>query len=167
MYLAEDAEERASHEKIQSCREMLAELFAGQDYIVKKVDLIFPSTGVENWENLCLNLKVFENNVTIPGLLTLSANDRPLEGKIINVLTSEDISYTTKIEILSDPLTEASELILEHSLPSEELDYLQGMIQHGNLTTLFMYVIDFLAKEMIEVVRDAVETQRGMTIYDH
>jgi hypothetical protein len=117
-------------EKINKSKEILIKLLQGQRNYQTKVDLIFPEP-IEYWENLINHLRTFENDVGAPPILEMKEVAVPKISKKIKAYTSTDKGLDTIIDCFSDPFTLASELMIQHKLPSDELDYIHGMIQHG------------------------------------
>ena len=119
-----------SDEKLHKSRELLTKIFTGQRIYQTKVDLIFPEP-IEFWENLIINIRAFENDVGTPPLLEIKEATLIKTTKKIKAYTSTDKPLDTVVDCFSDPFTLASELMIQHKLPSDELDYIHGMIQHG------------------------------------
>jgi hypothetical protein len=118
------------NEKINKSKEILVKLLQGQRHYQTKVDLIFPEP-IEYWENLITHLRTFENDVGAPPMLEMKEVMVVTMSKKIKAYTSTDKGLDTTIDCFSDPFTLASELMIQHKLPSDELDYIHGMIQHG------------------------------------
>lgn len=123
-------------EKLYKSRELLTKIFEGQRLYQTKVEVIFPEP-IEYWENLIINIRTFENDVNTPPLLEIKEAKFIKTSKKIKAYTSTDKPLDTIVDCFSDPFTLASELMIQHKLPSDELDYIHGMIQHGKFIILF------------------------------
>lgn len=129
------------NEKNDKSKDILIKLFNGQRNYQTKVDLIFPSdSSIEYWENLITNIRAFENEVGSSPIIELQEIILPKQLKKIKAFTSTDKPLDTTVNCFSDPFTLASELMIQNKLPSDELDYIHGMIQHGKiLLSLFIF----------------------------
>jgi hypothetical protein len=117
-------------EKLNKSKEMLIQLLNGQRNYQSQVDLIFPEP-IEYWENLITNIRSFENDLGGPPMLEMKEIIVSKTSRKIKAYTSTDKGLDTTVDCFSDPFTLASELMIQHQLPSDELDYIHGMIQHG------------------------------------
>lgn len=120
-----------NEEKLTQSRDRLIQLFTGQRNYQSHVDLIFPEEPVEYWENLITNIRSFENELGGPPSLEMKEILVTKTSRKIKAYTSTDKGLDTAVDCFSDPFTLASELMIQHQLPSDELDYIHGMIQHG------------------------------------
>lgn len=117
-------------EKLIKSKELLIKLFANQKNYQMKVDIIFPE-NIEYWENLIIHIRNFENEVGMLPILEMKEIIVPKTSRKIKAYTSTDKGLDTTVDCFSDPFTLASELMIQHKLPPDELDYIHGMIQHG------------------------------------
>ena len=116
--------------RLDKAKERLAAILEGQRYAQNKIDLVFPD-NIEFWEILVANLREFEAEIGVPPQLAMVEASLPKTKRNIEVFTSTDRMLETTVDCFTDPFTEASQLMVEHQLPSDEIDFIQGMIQHG------------------------------------
>jgi hypothetical protein len=146
--------------KVERAREKLVAVLDGQRYAQNKVELVFPD-DIEFWEILITNLREFENEIGVPPQLAMIEASLPKTRRKIEVYTSTDRALDTIVDCFTDPFTQASEIMVEHQLPSDEIDFIQGMIQHGiKYKSSCVFVLIYLI-EMVDMVRGAVVEQRG------
>ena len=128
-----------NEEKLTQSRDRLIQLFNGQRNYQSHVDLIFPEETIEYWENLITNIRSFENELGGPPSLEMKEILVTKTSRKIKAYTSTDKGLDTVVDCFSDPFTLASELMIQHQLPSDELDYIHGMIQHGLTLSLLSF----------------------------
>lgn len=116
--------------KVERARERLVAVLDGQRYAQNKVEMVFPE-DIEFWEVLITNLREFENEIGVPPQLAMIEASLPKNKRKIEVYTSTDRALDTVVDCFTDPFTQASEIMMEYQLPSDEIDFIQGMIQHG------------------------------------
>mmetsp|Transcript_2275 Transcript_2275/g.3488 ORF Transcript_2275/g.3488 Transcript_2275/m.3488 type:complete len:497 (+) Transcript_2275:93-1583(+) len=143
VFLSEEHKSDPRESQVKRATNLLADLLRGQQHARSKVDMVF-TNDIEFWESVVYNLREFEAAIGMPPQLSLHEVGNLDTKRTINVYTTTDKEMETEIDCFADPFTQASELMVEHRLPPDELDFIQGMIQH----------------EMVDIVRDGVRDQR-------
>jgi hypothetical protein len=111
----------------------LDDALQGQKTAQQRIATIFSSDGtIENWESLMSKLKFFEDESDTIPLVSTEDTSIPITGQMIEVRTSDDkIIKEVMLDFSTDTYQLACEIQVEFRLPAEEIDYMQGMLQHG------------------------------------
>ena len=123
--------------KNRAAASMLDDALEGQKQAQKRIATIFSSDStIENWESVLSKLKFFEDESdTIPLVSGTEDSTIPLTELSVSVKTSDDqFIKDTVLNFSTDPHQVACEIQVEYRLPAEEIDYIQGMLQHGKQT---------------------------------
>ena len=119
--------------KNREAARLLDQVLEGQPNAQQRIATIFSSDStIENWESVLSKLRYFENESdTIPFVATEDSKI-PMTEISVDVRTSDDsFVKSTVLDYLSDPYQLACEIQVEHGLPPDEIDYIQGLLQHG------------------------------------
>lgn len=127
-------------ERISRGSEILSEIIFDKKYNKKLLKYVFQDVEDMTWEDVIVNLRNFEQQSGVPQTLSTFETSFPSTKRTIEVITSLDQTLETIVDYLDDPLTQASELIVERSLPSDELDYIRGVIQHGTQNVQYVHL---------------------------
>jgi len=132
--------------KNRAAGELLDDALTGQKTAQKRIATIFSSDGIiENWETVISKLKFFEDESDTVPLVSTEDTSIPVTEQLIQVRTSDDrVIKEVTLDYTTDTYQLACEIQVEHRLPADEIEYMQGMLQH----------------EMLGLVRDGMNKQR-------
>lgn len=132
--------------KNRAAGELLDDALAGQKTAQKRIATIFSSDGtIENWESVISKLKFFEDESDTIPLVSTEDTTIPVTEHLVEVRTSDDrVIKEVTMDFTTDTYQLACEIQVEHRLPADEIEYMQGMLQH----------------ELLGLVRDGMNKQR-------
>lgn len=128
--------------KNRAAASLLDDALEGQKNAQQRIATIFSSDStIENWESVLSKLKFFEEESdTIPLVSGTEDSTIPMTELTVEVRASDDtVIKEVVLNFSTDPHQLACEIQVEHRLPPEEIDYIQGMLQHGKCTP-FVYL---------------------------
>lgn len=131
VFLSEDS---SIKNKNRTAASLLDDALEGQRNAQQRIATIFSSDStIENWESILSKLKFFEDESDTIPLVSTEDSTIPLTEITVEVRSSENDKFVTDavLNFVSDPYQLACEIQVEHQLPAEEIDYIQGMLQHG------------------------------------
>jgi hypothetical protein len=119
--------------KNRAAAELLDFALDGQISAQKRIATIFSSDGIiENWETVISKLKYFEDESDTIPLVSTEDTNIPVTEQIVQVRTSDDqVIKEVMLDFATDTYQMACEIQMEYRLPADEIEYMQGMLQHG------------------------------------
>jgi hypothetical protein len=119
--------------KNRTAASLLDDALEGQKNAQQRIATIFSSDStIENWESILSKLKFFEEESDTIPLVTTEDSMIPLTEITVAVRSSDDkVIKDVVLNFSTDPYQMACEIQVENRLPAEEIDYIQGMLQHG------------------------------------
>lgn len=125
----------------------LEERLEGQRSAQHRVATIFSSDSeVENWASVISKLQFFEKESdTIPLVKTEDVEVSPEQKTVMVQSMKDEYLKEVQVDFNTDPHQVACEMQMEFNLSTDDIEYIQGMLQH----------------EMVELVRQGMTEQRA------